>query len=141
MAPGVFPAFLNKLLDDYKIRDRKFYIAGMSNGGLSAFHIAASYPQYFLGLTGFPGYLPDATPERVEALRSLCIHMHVGELDPDWRRNMETQAAEFRAEGYDVHLTIEKGEGHVINALTGEGSARLFDEIEACESAAQRPAR
>src|SRR5580704_12374340 len=36
----VFPAFLDKLLSDYKIRDRKFYIAGMSNGGLSAFHIA-----------------------------------------------------------------------------------------------------
>jgi poly(3-hydroxybutyrate) depolymerase len=70
----VFPAFLDKLLGDYNIRDRKFYIAGMSNGGLSAFHIAASYPQYFLAVTGFPGYLPDATPERVSALRGLCIN-------------------------------------------------------------------
>src|SRR5262245_39235116 len=53
----VFPEFLDKLLHDYKIRDNKFHIAGMSNGGLSAFHIAASYPQYFYSVTGFPGYL------------------------------------------------------------------------------------
>jgi predicted peptidase len=128
----VFPAFLDKLLGDYKIRDRKFYIAGMSNGGLSAFHIAASYPQYFMAVTGFPGYLPDATPERVKALAKMCINMHVGELDTDWRNSMEAQAAQFRAKGYAVHLTVEKGQGHVIGTLTGDGSVRLFQEIEAC---------
>jgi predicted peptidase len=128
----VFPAFLEKLLGDYKIRGRKFYIAGMSNGGLSAFHIAASYPQYFLAVTGFPGYLPDATPERIGALRNLCINMHVGELDTGWRRSMEAQAAEFRAQGFTVHITVEKGQSHVIGTLMGEGSARLFQEIEAC---------
>jgi len=128
----VFPAFLDKLLGDYKIRDRKFYIAGMSNGGLSAFHIAASYPQYFLAVSGFPGYLPDATPERMSALQKLCINMHVGELDTGWRKSMETQAAEFRAKGFVVHITVEKGQSHVIGTLTGEGSARLFQEIEAC---------
>src|ERR1700693_5828677 len=50
----VFPAFLDKLLADYKIRGRKFHIAGISNGGLSSFHIAASYPKYFWSVTGFP---------------------------------------------------------------------------------------
>lgn len=128
----VFPALLDKLLGDYKVRDRKFYIAGMSNGGLSAFHIAASYPQYFFGVTGFPGYLPDATPERAKALAGLCINMHVGELDTGWRKAMEAQAAEFRARGFMVNLTVEKGQSHVIGTLTGEGSARLFQEIEAC---------
>src|SRR5579871_2553900 len=49
----VFPEFLEQLLAEYKIRDRKFYIAGMSNGGLSAFHIAGSFPQYFYTVTGF----------------------------------------------------------------------------------------
>src|SRR5258706_4961992 len=44
----VFPEFLTKLLSDFKIQDNKFYIAGVSNGGLSAFHVAASYPEYFL---------------------------------------------------------------------------------------------
>ena len=128
----VFPEFLDKLLADYKIRDRKFYIAGMSNGGISAFHIAASYPQYFLSVTGFPGFLPDATPQRINALAKMCIYVHVGEFDTDWRQTMQEQTSAFRAKGYKVQMTVEKGENHVIRALTGDGAARLFEEIEAC---------
>ena len=127
----VFPKFIDQLLSQYKIRDNKFYIAGMSNGGLSAFHVAASYPQYFLSVTGFPGYLPQATPQRVAALAKMCINMHVGELDSGWRDEMQQQAALFRSKGMTVAITVEKGESHVIRALTGSGAARLFDEIEA----------
>jgi poly(3-hydroxybutyrate) depolymerase len=126
----VFPKFLDQLLSDYKIRDSKFHIAGMSNGGRSAFHIAASYPRYFWSVTGFPGYLPDATPERVAALANMCINMHVGELDSGWRQQMQEQAAEFRAKGMTVRMTVEKGQSHVISSLTGEGAARLFEEID-----------
>ena len=71
----MFPEFLTRCSSDYKILNNKFHIAGVSNGGLSAFHIAASYPQYFWSVTGFPGYLPDATPTRVRALprcASIC---------------------------------------------------------------------
>ena len=126
----VFPEYLEQLLAEYKIRDRKFHIAGMSNGGISAFAIAASYPQYFLSVTGFPGYLPDATPARVNVLASMCLYLHVGELDEGWRHTMEEQVATFRAQGYTVRMTVEKGESHVIRALAGDGAARLFDEIE-----------
>jgi predicted esterase len=129
----VFPEFLEKLLADYKIRDRKFYVAGMSNGGISAFHIAASYPQYFSSVTGFPGYLPDATENRVKALAHMCIYMHVGEFDTGWLKSMQDQAAAFRARGYTVQMTVEKGENHVIGALTGEGAVRLFEEMEAAQ--------
>jgi len=128
----VFPEFIEQLLHEYKIRDNKFHIAGMSNGGRSAFHIAAMYPQYFVSVIGFPGYLPNATPERVAALSKLCIYMHVGELDTDWRRDMEKQASDFRAKGYRVHFTVEKGEGHVMRTLAFENSARLYKEVEAC---------
>jgi predicted peptidase len=126
----VFPQFLDQLLSEYKIRDSKFHIAGMSNGGLSAFHIAALYPQYFWSVTGFPGYLPDATPQRVAALANMCINMHVGELDSGWRQAMQEQAAAFRAKGMTVRMTVEKGQSHVISSLMGEGAARLFQEIE-----------
>src|SRR5947207_1315933 len=87
----IFPEFIERLLGEYKIRDKKFHIAGMSNGGRSAFHIAAMYPQYFVSVTGFPGYLPDATPERVAALSKMCIFMHVGELDGEWLTQMQDQ--------------------------------------------------
>jgi len=137
----VFPAFLDQLLEEYKIRDRKFHIAGMSNGGISAFAIAASYPQYFWSVTGFPGFLPDATPERVNALAGLCINLHVGELDTDWQRTMEEQAAEFRRKGFTVRMTVEKGQGHVMSTLTGEGSARLFEEIEDSRQGCRKESR
>jgi poly(3-hydroxybutyrate) depolymerase len=127
---GVFPEFLDKMLAEYKIRDNKFHVAGMSNGGISAFHIAAAYPQYFWSVTGFPGYLPDATPARMDALAKMCINMHVGEFDSGWVREMNEQAAQFRAKGFTVRFTIEKGESHVLGTLQGPGAARLFDQIE-----------
>jgi predicted peptidase len=122
----VFPDFVDLLLHEYKIRDNKFHIAGMSNGGRSAFHIAAQYPQYFLSITGLPGYLPDPTPERVAAIARMCIYMYVGEFDSDWVQQVQQQAAMFRAKGYSVHSSIEKGEGHVMRTLAGQGSARLY---------------
>lgn len=126
----VFPMFLDQLLSEYRIRDSKFHIAGMSNGGLSAFQIAANYPQYFRSVTGFPGYLINATPQRVAAIANMCINMHVGELDSSWRQEMQEQASQFRAKGMTVRMTVEKGQSHVISSLTGEGAVRLFEEIE-----------
>jgi predicted esterase len=118
------------MLAEYKIRDNKFHVAGMSNGGISAFYIAAAYPQYFWSVTGFPGYLPDPTPAKVNALAKMCIYMHVGELDSGWVQEMKDQAAQFRAKGFAVRFTIEKGESHVLGTLQGPGAARLFDQIE-----------
>ena len=126
----IFPAFIEAILRDYKIRDNKLHIAGMSNGGRSAFHIATTYPQYFQPLIGFPGYLPDPTPERTAALSKLCIYMHVGEFDTGWREQMQQQAAMFRSNGTSVRYLVEKGEGHVMRSLMFENSARLFNEIE-----------
>jgi predicted peptidase len=126
----VFPQFLDQLLGEYKIRDNKFHIAGMSNGGISAFYIAAAYPRYFLSVTGFPGYLPDDTAQRVAAIAGMCIFMHVGELDTGWLEDMRRQASQFKAKGMTVRITVEKGQSHVIRTLTGDGSARLFEEIE-----------
>jgi predicted peptidase len=126
----IFPEFIEKLLHEYKVLDNKFHVAGVSNGGRSAFHIAAKYPQYFRSVTGLPGYLPDPTPERITALAKICIYMHVGEFDSDWLKQMQQQASDFRTKGYSVHFTIEKGEGHVMRTLTGERSERLFKEME-----------
>jgi hypothetical protein len=60
----------------------------------------------------------------------MCINMHVGELDTGWLEDMQQQAAQFRSKGMKVRFTVEKGQSHVIRTLTGEGAARLFDEIE-----------
>jgi len=126
----VFPEFLTQLLNDFKVAGNKFHIAGMSNGGLSAFHIAASYPLYFWSVTGFPGYLLDPTASRVRALANLCINMHVGELDPDWLSAMKQQSDQFHAQGFTVRFTVEKQQGHRLDTLAGDGAARLFNQFE-----------
>ena len=126
----VFPEFITRLLADFKVDGGKFHIAGMSNGGLSAFHIAAMYPRFFISVTGFPGYLLDPTPARVKALSGLCINMHAGELDTDWLDAMKPQADQFRAQGSKVRFTAEPGQAHRIETLAGAGAARLFDQFE-----------
>jgi len=126
----VFPEFLDYLLSEYKISDNKFFIAGMSNGGLSAFSIAASYPKYFWSVTGFPGYLRDASPERVNALSKLCINMYVGGDDTQWLIAMKEQEGDFRQRGFNVQLSVEAGQGHVMSTLMGDRAARLFQDME-----------
>ena len=126
----VFPAFLVRLLGDFKILDKKFHIAGVSNGGRSAFHIAASYPQYFWSVTGLPGLLLDATPQRVRALAKMCINMYAGEMDRGWLEGERNQVVLFRAQGFTVEFSEEKGEGHVMRTLEGQGALRLFKQFE-----------
>lgn len=126
----VFPAFIVKILADYKIQQNKLHIAGVSNGGLSAFHIASLYPQYFWSVTGLPGFLDDPSPEHLRALSKLCIYMYAGEMDPGWLRSEQQQAAKFRSQGYSVEFSEEKGEGHVMRTLDGKGAARLFRQFE-----------
>ena len=72
----------------------------------------------------------DATDERVNALRDMCVNMHVGELDSGWIETMQKQSAMFRAKGMKVRFTVERGQGHVMTTLEGAGSARLFDQFE-----------
>jgi predicted peptidase len=127
----IFPAFLMKLLSDYKIVDGKFNVAGNSNGGLSAFLVASKYPDYFVSVTGFPGFLDAANAQQVRALGKLCIHMFAGALDSGWPEEMRDQAAKLRAAGYHVTFALEPNQPHVIRTLTGSGAARLFDEFDA----------
>ena len=124
----IFPEFFKQILADYKIRDNKFHVAGPSNGGISAFHVASLNPGYFLSITAFPGYLWEQTPAHIQAISKMCIHMFVGELDPmGWQSLMQKQAAEFRTHGMTATYTIEKGQPHRLDTLAGANAARLFD--------------
>lgn len=135
---AVFPEFLDQILIDYPVEGGTLHIAGRSNGGLSAFHVAASHPEYFRSLTGFPGLLQPETATRIEALRGFCIYMHVGENDPSWLAAMRRQSDMLDERGFQIHFTIEEGQGHGLNSLAGDGSRRLFDQLERADSCAVR---
>src|SRR5579863_2893781 len=126
----IFPEFIVLMLNNYKIQDNKFHAAGYSNGGTTAFLVAASYPQYFLSITAFPGYLLRDTVANLAHISKLCVNMYVGELDSGFLDLMRNQTDHFRRLGLAVKLSIEKGQGHIISTLGGSGSARLFHNFD-----------
>src|SRR5271169_217270 len=94
----IFPEFLKLILADYKIQDNKFHIAGPSNGGIAAFHVAALNPQYFLSITAFPGHLWEPSLAKLQAISKMCVFMYVGENDEYmWHPEMQKEA-EVRSE-------------------------------------------
>ena len=133
-ADRVFPSFLDQILKDYRVRNGKLHVAGHSNGGLSAFHVAARYPKYFSTLTGYPGLLDGGDRSRAEALKPLCIFMHVGDMDAGWRGEMLRQSQELARAGYRITFTVEKNQVHRLKAPELNLSARMFDEIEGCSA-------
>jgi len=127
----IFPEFLKMMLSDYKIKDGKFHIAGPSNGGIAAFHIAAANPQYFLSVTAFPGYMWQPSAAKLLAISKMCVFMYVGEFDPYmWHGEMRREAEFLRAKGTVARYTVEKGQPHGIETLTGDHAGRLFEGFE-----------
>ena len=132
----IFPAFIEKILADYKIESGKFNASGQSNGGRAAFKIAVDYPQYFLSVTGLPGRLENATPAQLDTLAKLCVHNFVGEDDDAWLGESRAQADALKARGAKMTLHVEKGQGHVMDTVAYEGAARLFDQFDAARKGA-----
>jgi poly(3-hydroxybutyrate) depolymerase len=127
----IFPDFLKMILADYKIQDNKFHIAGPSNGGIAAFHVAAANPQYFLSVTAFPGYMWEPSTAKLQAISKMCVFMYVGENDPYmWHAEMSKEAEYLRSKGTVARYTVEKGQPHRLDTLAGANAGRLFDGFE-----------
>jgi predicted peptidase len=127
----IFPEFLKMMLADYKIQDNKFHIAGPSNGGIAAFHVAAENPQYFLSVTAFPGYMWEPSPAKLQAISKMCVFMYVGENDEYmWHPEMQKEAEQLRSRGTVARYTVEKGQPHRLETLAGANAWRLFDGFE-----------
>jgi dipeptidyl aminopeptidase/acylaminoacyl peptidase len=127
----IFPEFLKLILAEYKIQDGKFHVAGPSNGGIAAFHVAALNPQYFLSVTAFPGYMWQPTVAKLQAISELCVFMYVGEHDEyRWHDEMQEEAEFLRSKGTVARYTEEKGQPHRLESLAGANAARLFDGFE-----------
>ena len=130
----IFPEFLKMILADYKIKDNKFHIAGPSNGGIAALHVAAENPQYFLSVTAFPGYMWEPSAAKLQAISKMCVFMYVGELDPYmWHGEMRREAEFLRSRGAVARYSVEKGQPHRMDTLADVNAGRLFDGFEETE--------
>lgn len=104
------------------------HLAGISNGGRSAFRIARLDPDRFASLLVLPGIPPDeADFDALELLTSLPVRMFVGENDASWVERSRVTAARLADLGGDVELTVVPNEGHVIQSLSGD---LLFDLLD-----------
>src|ERR1700682_488265 len=127
----IFPEFLKMIQEDYKIDGNKFHIAGPSNGGIAAFHVAAANPQYFLSVTAFPGYMWEPSAAKLRAISKMCVFMYVGEHDPYmWHGEMKKEAEFLRSKGTVAGYSVEKGQPHRLDTLADANAGRLFDGFE-----------
>jgi poly(3-hydroxybutyrate) depolymerase len=127
----IFPEFLKRILTEYKIEGGRFHIAGPSNGGIAAFHVAASFPQYFKSITAFPGYLWEPSPAKLTAIAQMCVFMYVGENDEYmWHDEMKREAEFLRSKGAVARYTVERGQPHRLETLAGANATRLFDGFD-----------
>ena len=127
----IFPQFLKMVLSDYKIQDNKFHIAGPSNGGIAAMHVAALHPEYFLSVTAFPGYMWEPSRAKLQAISKMCVFLYVGENDPYmWHAEMKQEAEYLQSLGTVARYTVEKGQPHRMATLAGDHAGRLFDNFD-----------
>ena len=135
----IFPEFLDNIRAAYKIEAGKFHVAGPSNGGIAAMHVAAANPDYFLSVTAFPGYLWQPTEKKLRALTNICVYLYVGEHDEyRWHDEMQREAEFLRSRGGVARYSVERGQPHRIDTLAGEQAARLFDGFEAAKKGCTR---
>lgn len=130
----IFPEFLDAILADYEIRHNKFHVAGPSNGGIAAMHVAVEHPSYFISVTAFPGYLWQSSSEELRSLAEHCVFLYIGECDEyEWHDEMQSQAEFLRALGGVARYTVEKGQSHRLETLERANAGRLFDGFEEAE--------
>lgn len=128
-AERYLPDFLAAIAQRYPPEGGKVHLAGISNGGLSAFRIAGTHPELFHALLVLPGYPP--TPEdeaNLAKLITIPVAMYVGANDSSWLRPMRETAATLNNQGGTATLEIVPDEGHFIRSLIG-GEA-LFAQLE-----------
>jgi pimeloyl-ACP methyl ester carboxylesterase len=136
----LLPPLLDAIERGFVLEGGRVHLAGISNGGLSAFRIATQQAQRFASLTVCPGYAPqDADFARLDALIEMPIAMFAGGADADWVQSMQRTQSRLRELGAPaVELTVFPGEDHRPASADG---ARLFTQLEEFRALALERAR
>ena len=125
----LIPALLAEIRHEFKVEHGRFHVAGISNGGLSAFRVATLYPEDFLSITTLPGAPPSkADWDRLPVVANMPVRMFGGSEDESWVRSMQKAERELRRLGADVQLEVFEGEGHVPRSLRGYAVMVSIDE-------------
>lgn len=112
-------------MDENVSYDRsRMVLAGQSNGGLGAFHVARVRPQWFTSVIVMPGgYGGQGT---LDMLTGKHVLLAVGETDTNWVQLTHTTRDLLRLSGAEPRVDVVPGAGHVFPYPP----EALFDWIE-----------
>ncbi len=125
---AIVPELLDTIAATYPPESDVFHVAGISNGGLSAFRIATESPERFASIVVLPGFPPTEDDlAMIDSLVGIPVHMYAGETDTIWVEGSERALAALEEVGGQATLSIEPNGGHIPAMLTG---AELFEVLE-----------
>ncbi|NOH10835.1 MAG: hypothetical protein HND51_04235 [Chloroflexi bacterium] len=125
---ALIPEFLSKTAEEFQPEGGKYHIAGISNGGISAFRIATGNADLVHSVLALPGFPRGEDKNKLNLLVNIPVTMFVGELDEGWVGAMQDTETSLNELGGDASLQVMAGEGHVIQSL-GDGVA-LYELLE-----------
>lgn len=121
---------MREIADGARIEGGRFHLAGISNGGAAAFHLATDLPDRFQSLTVLPGMPQGVAPyRRLERLGDMPVTMFVGEHDTGWLSGARRTAERLRRTVTPVSLVVVPGEGHVLESLMGGAVFERLDRL------------
>lgn len=121
------PALLDEVAKTVTFEGGKAHLAGVSNGGRSAYRVITEYPNRFLSLTVLPGIPPDdETVAALERLKGIPVAAFAGGDDAEWSSGSQETKAKLDRLGVANTLEIVPGESHVIRL----DPAMLFDLLD-----------
>jgi len=125
---STIPLLFSEIEKNYHIEESRYHLAGISNGGISAFRLGTLYPGRFQSITVFPGMPTETDKNRLQNLAEIPVTMNVGALDAtEWVAETEQTVRILDSLGIAVSYKKWENDGHVIIGLT---AAYLFDLFE-----------
>ncbi len=121
------PALLDEVAKSVVFEGGKVHLAGVSNGGRSAYRLINQHPDRFLSLTVLPGTPPeDETPAELGRLKGIPVAAYAGGDDAEWASSSRETKEKLDRLGVANTLEIVPGESHVIRL----DPAQLFDLLD-----------
>ena len=107
------PKLLDHIQSEIKLHGDKFYLLGVSNGGINAFRNATLQPERVHSITGIPGWPKPADENRLDKIISILVNFVVGENDDRWRKKSEEFYGTLKTMGCNVSLELIPNEEHM----------------------------
>ncbi len=127
-AEGSLPGFVDWIEAWVEPEGGAPHVAGISNGGISAFRYATQNPDRTQSVITFPGFPRGDDRNVLDQLAEIPVRMYVGGDDTNWIGPAEDATALLQQAGGDVELVIFPGEGHRIDSAS-DGTL-VFAQLE-----------